>query len=60
VHRADELVLRALPLELLDGAVAGLDRVNRWDLSVTGGVLYLATGLAQFDGPVRPVAILER
>lgn len=60
VHRADELVLRALPIELLDGAVAGLDRVNRWDLSVTGGVLYLATALAQFDGAVRPVAVPER
>jgi len=57
VHRADELVLCALPLELLDGAVAGLDRVNRWDLSVTGGVLYLAAGVAQFDGAVRDVAV---
>jgi uncharacterized protein YaeQ len=57
VHRGDEVVLRALPLELLDGAVATLDRVNRWDLSVTGGVLYLATGVAQFDGAVRDVAV---
>lgn len=57
VHRADELVLRALPVELLDGAVATLDRVNRWDLSVAGGVLYLATGVAQFDGAVRDVAL---
>jgi uncharacterized protein YaeQ len=57
VHRGDEVVLRALPLELIDGAVATLDRVNRWDLSVTGGVLYLATGAAQFDGAVRDVAV---
>jgi uncharacterized protein YaeQ len=57
VHRGDEVVLRALPLELLDGVVATLDRVNRWDLSVTGGVLYLATGVAQFDGAVRDVAV---
>jgi len=57
VHRADEIALRALPVELLDGVVATLDRVNRWDLSVTGGVLYLAVGAAQFDGAVRPVAI---
>ncbi len=27
------------------------------DLSVTGGVLYLAVGAAQFEGAVRPVAI---
>ncbi|HEY0481816.1 MAG TPA: YaeQ family protein [Kofleriaceae bacterium] len=57
VHRADELVLRALPPELLDGVAATLDRINRWDLSVTGGVLYLAVGATQFEGAVTPVAI---
>jgi uncharacterized protein YaeQ len=57
VHRADELVLRALPAELLDGVAATLDRINRWDLSVTGGVLYLAAGTKQFEGAVTPVAI---
>jgi len=60
VHRADELVLRALPAELLDAVAATLDRVNRWDLSVTGGMLYLAIGGAQFEGAVTPVAIGER
>ena len=57
VHRADELVLRALPAELLDAVAATLDRINRWDLSVTGGQLYLAVGTAQFEGAVTPVAI---
>jgi uncharacterized protein YaeQ len=57
VHRADELILRALPAELLDAVAAKLDRINRWDLSVTGGVLYLAIGDAQFEGTVSPVAI---
>lgn len=57
VHRADELVLRALPAELLDGVAATLDRINRWDLAVTGGVLYLAAGAKQFEGAVTPVAI---
>jgi len=36
---------------------ATLDRVNRWDLSVTGGVIYLAVGETQFEGAVTPVAI---
>jgi uncharacterized protein YaeQ len=57
VHRADELVLRALPAELLDSVAATLDRINRWDLSVTGGVIYLAIGSAQFEAAVTPVAI---
>ena len=57
VHRAADIALRALPAELLDAVAATLDRVNRWDLSVTGGVLYLAVGTAQFDGSVTPVAM---
>jgi len=57
VHRADQLVLRALPPELLDQVAATLDRINRWDLSVTGGVLYLAVGDRQFEGAVTPVGI---
>ena len=57
VHRAEELVLRALPPELLDAIAKTLDRMNRWELSVTGGVLYLAIGSAQLEGAVRPVAI---
>lgn len=57
VYRADELVMRALPTELLDRVAATLDRINRWDLSVTGGVLYLAIGAAQFEGAVSAIAI---
>jgi len=57
VHRADELTLRALPADLLDAVAATLDRVNRWDLSVTGGSLYLAIGTATLEGTVTPIAI---
>ncbi len=57
VHRGDEIVVRALPPELLDAIAGTLDRINRWDLSVTGGVLYLAIGTAQFEGAVTQVAI---
>ena len=49
VHRADELELIALPAEFLDGIAATLDRTNRWDLSVTGGTLYLTIGGALFE-----------
>ena len=57
VHRADELVLRALPVDLLDGVAKTLDRINRWDLAVTGGTLYLTIGGALFEGVVTPLAI---
>ena len=56
-HRSDELVLRALPADLLDAVAATLDRINRWDLSVTGGQLYLAIGAAQFEATVTQLAI---
>ena len=52
VHRADELVLRALPVELLDAVARTLDRVNKWDLSVTGGTLYLTIGGELFEGTI--------
>ena len=49
--------LKALPAELLDAVAATLDRNNTWDLSVTGGALYLTIGGALFEGSVdvRPI-----
>lgn len=52
IHRADELAIRQLPPELLDGVAATLDRQNAWDLSVTGGQLYLTIGAKLFEGVV--------
>ena len=57
IHRADRLVIRALPAEMLDRVAATLDRNNTWDLSVTGGTLYLTIGGALFEGVVEPVAL---
>jgi uncharacterized protein YaeQ len=56
VYRADRIELRTLPLEVLDRIAATLERTNRWDLSVTGGTIYLTiagelyeTTLARID-----------
>jgi uncharacterized protein YaeQ len=57
VHRRDELELKAVPAELLDAVAATLDRNNTWDLSVTGGALYLTIGGALFEGAVTPVPV---
>lgn len=57
VHRRDDLVLRALPAELLDAVAATLDRINKWELSVSGGTLYLTAGGKAFEGAVTPVPI---
>jgi uncharacterized protein YaeQ len=57
VHRAEAIELYALDPELLDAIAAGLDRNNRWDLSVAGGGLFLSTGAAQHEGSVRRVTI---
>lgn len=55
VHRADRIELVALAPELLDAAAKTLDRVNTWDLSVTGGALYLTIGGALLEAELTRV-----
>lgn len=57
VHRAEHVELNAFDPAFLDGVAAGLDRVNRWDLSVAGGTLYLTIGDALHESSVRKIAI---
>ncbi len=57
VHRADELELYALDPAVLDAVATTLDRQNRWDLSVTGGALYLTVGERLFETEVARVPI---
>jgi uncharacterized protein YaeQ len=57
VHRADRIEIFALEPDFLDAVAAGLDRNNRWDLSVAGGTVYLATGAAQHETPVTRLPI---
>ena len=57
VYRADRIELCAFDPAFLDGAAATLDRVNRWDLSVSGGTIYLTIGGALHETVVRRVPI---
>jgi uncharacterized protein YaeQ len=57
VHRAEHIELNALPAEWLDAVAATLDRVNTWELSVSGGALYLTIGGKLFEGSVERVPI---
>lgn len=57
VHRADALELTALDPAFLDAAAATLDRVNKWDLAVTGGSLYLTIGERLFETTPRRIPI---
>lgn len=57
VHKADTIELNALSVELLDAVAATLDRVNKWELAVTGGALYLTINGASFEGAVTRVPI---
>ena len=41
VHRAEHIELRELDPDWLDRVASTLDRNNTWDLSVTGGSIYL-------------------
>lgn len=57
VHRADELAIFAVDPGLLDRIAATLDRTNRWDLSISGGTLYLTIGGKLFEGEIQRVAL---
>jgi uncharacterized protein YaeQ len=50
VFHADQIEVIGLPQELLDAVTVTLDRVNRWDLSVTGGTVYLTVAGQLFEG----------
>lgn len=52
VHRADELVIRELPADVLDAVAKTLDRVNKWDLAITGGSIYLTIGGKLFEATI--------
>jgi len=53
VHRAEEIELFAMNPDWLDSIAATLDRTNTWELSVSGGVLYLTINGALFEGSVQ-------
>ena len=57
VHRGDAIELFALEPTFLDTVAKLLDRVNKWDLSVAGGALYLTIGGALHESAVRRISI---
>jgi uncharacterized protein YaeQ len=57
IHRQDELALMAVAPAFLDAVAATLDRMNRWQLSVSGGSLYLNVGGKLLEGEVTRVAV---
>ena len=59
VHRADRIEVFAFDPEFLDAVAAGLDRNNKWDLSVAGSTVYLATAGGQHETPITRIAVGE-
>lgn len=56
VHRADEIAIYGLDPAFLDAIAAGLERTNRWEMSVAGGEIFLGTGATQHQGSVTRLA----
>jgi uncharacterized protein YaeQ len=50
VHRADQIEIHVLEPQLLDAIAATLDRNNDWELSISGGTLYLGAAGRTFEG----------
>jgi uncharacterized protein YaeQ len=55
VHRAEELEVYALEPSFLDAVAGTLDRVNRWELSIAGGAIYLTVAGRLYEGTVARV-----
>jgi len=53
VHKGDTIEIVELAPDWLDAIATQLDRVNRWDLSVTGGVLYLTVAGVLHEATLR-------
>jgi uncharacterized protein YaeQ len=50
VHRAEDIAVYAFEQSFLDGIIKTLDRNNKWELSVSGGALYLTIGGKLHEG----------
>lgn len=57
VHRREHLELMALPQDTLDAIAATVDRMNRWELSVAGGSIYLTINGSLFETAVSVIPI---
>lgn len=57
VYKADAIELNAMAADWLDAIAATLDRNNTWELSISGGTLYLTANGKQFEGSVPRVPI---
>jgi uncharacterized protein YaeQ len=57
IHRAEDLVIRSLPADLLDRVATTLDRNNTWDLSISGGTLYITINGALFEGELGSLSL---
>jgi uncharacterized protein YaeQ len=57
VYKASAIELFALDAAFLDAVVAGLERNNRWGLSIAGGTVYLEVGRAQHETTVTRVSV---
>jgi uncharacterized protein YaeQ len=56
IHRADAIAIHALEAQFLDAVAAVLDRNNRWELSISGGSLYLNAAGQSFETTVPRVS----
>ena len=57
VHRSDTIELFSIDAAFLDAVAATLDRVNRWELAVSGGSLYLTINSALHEATVQRIPI---
>jgi uncharacterized protein YaeQ len=57
VHRKEELALWALDGAFLDAIASKLDKKNDWELSLSGGTIYLTIGGKLLEAPITRLSI---
>jgi len=57
VYRRDKLELKAFTPDVLDAIAAKLDRINKWDVSIAGGAIYLTINETLFEPTVTVIPI---
>lgn len=57
VHRLEELAIHQIDPAFLDRIAGTLDRNNRWELSISGGTLYLTIGGRLFEAEIVRISL---
>ncbi len=57
IHRLDQIEAQALDRQLIEELGQRMERNTRWELTRSGGQLYVTVGGKTFEGPLTPISL---